>query len=173
MHIADMTIGFTQRRQTVSEAVEPLILDQIFEITVDVRSKIVSEINYYFNFGIFASGRTARVGSIETANTFDHDVLFGFINPFTGDLEEARHLINGSKVLSSPLKLTIINDFNPEPLECFTIYIGSPDIPGDQSIPECFVDDDNSDSFFCEHEICIEDDDGLFRDICLDLLSQV
>ena len=175
MHIAVMIIGFTQRRQTVSEADRPFIQDQSFEITVDVESMIVSERNYDIIFETPASnmGRTANVGDSQSANILDHDALFGSFIPFTGDLEDRRLLINGSKVPSSPLTLTIVNDFNPEPLECFTIYIASPDVPGDQSIPECSDDDDNSDSFFCLHEICIEDDDGLFRDTCLDMLSQV
>ena len=159
--IAAMIIGFTQRRQTVSEA------DGL--ITVDVRSMVLSEINYNVSFGAPASnmGKNASVGDNQATNILDHDALFGAFNATTGYLESFRLLINGSTVLSTPLTLTIVNDFNPEPIECFTIGIASPDVAGDH---ECFDDVDNSDSFFCLHEICIEDDDGLFSDIHLNLL---
>ena len=164
MHTAAMIIGFAQRRRTVSEADTPFIM---FEITVDVRSMIVSEINYEVSFEVPASNmwRTANVADLLSANILDHDALFGFFNATTGDLEDARLLINGSTFLSFPLTLSIINDFNPEPLQCFTIDIASPDVAY-----ECFDDDDNSNSFFCLHEICIEDDDGQFRDTCSDAL---
>ena len=162
-----MIIGFTQRRQTVSEADKLFIHDPSFEITIDVRSKLVSEINYNVSFEAPASniGRTANVGSNQTFNILGHDALFGTLNEITDDLEAMHLLINGSKILQTSLTVTIVDDFNPEPLECFTIDIASPDVAGDRDIYECFDDDDNKDSFFCLHEICIEDDDGLCCDI--------
>ena len=166
-----MIIGFSQRRQTVSETSGPLELVAVLEI--DVRSLIVSEINYDVTFETPISNmdRTADVGAINPgpANIFDHDALFGTTNETVGDLEDSRKLPNGQIILSTPLAITIINDFKPECVECFTISIASPDITGDRDIYECFDDDDNMDMFFCLHEICIEEDedDGLFIDICV------
>ena len=170
-----MIIGFTQRRQTVSEADRPFIQNQSYSITVDVRSMVVSEINYNISFEAPASnmGRTATVGDNEAANILDYDALFGYFNATTGDLEDLRLLFNGSKVPETPLTLTIINDFNTESVECFTISIASPDIAGNCEIFDCFDDDDNMDSFFCLHEICIVDDDGLCCDIHLDVLLKL
>ena len=168
--IAAMIIGFTQRRRIVSEADGPFRQDLSFLITVDVGSMNVSDINYIVSFEAPASnmGRTANVGDNQALYyTFDHDALFGTFNATTGDLEDLRLLPSGSTILSNPLILTIVNDFNPEPEECFTIDIASPDVAGDRNIYECFDDDDNMDSFFCLHEICIVDDDGLFSNIHL------
>ena len=158
-----MIIGFTQRKQTVSEADRPSPLQLSFDITVDVMSMIVSEIDYIVFFVAPASnvGRTANVGDTQPINILDHDALFGKFSATAGDLEDFRLLKNGSTVLNNPLTLTIVNDFNPEPIKCFTIDIASPDVTGDRDIYECFGDDDNSDSFFCLHQICINDDDGL------------
>ena len=128
----------------------------------------MSEINYNVSFEAPASnmGRTANVADSRPANILDHDALFGTFNSSTGDFEDRGLLINGLRVLLNPLTITIVNDYNPEPEECFTIGIASPDVAGDRDIYECFDDDDNNmDSFFCLHEICIEDDDGLFTDI--------
>ena len=174
MHIVAMIIGFVQRRQTVSEAspiVSPIPVLS-FPINVDVLSMIVSEINYTVTFEAPASnmGRTAKVGDYRATNLLDHDAIFGIFNATTGDLEDTHLLMNGSRTLQTMLTITIINDFNPEPEECFTIAIASPDVAEDRDIYECFDDADNMDSFFCLHDICIEDNDGLFRDISLDVL---
>ena len=167
MKIAAMIIGFAERRQSVYEAGDSLVPVLSFQISVHVRSMVESELNYNVSFEAPASnmGRTADVADSQATNLLDHDALFGNINPTTGDLEIERLLISGILALQPPLMLTIVNDFIPEPLECFTIDIASPDVIGDRDIFECFDDDDNSDSFFCLHEICIEDDDGLFKDI--------
>ena len=159
-----MIIGFTQRRQTVLEAHTPFPQAQSFPITVDVRAMVASEINYTVSYKTPASnvGRTANVADSSPANLLDHDALFGYFNPSTGDLEDIRHISNGSIV---QLTVIIVNDFNVELLECFTIEVFSPEVVGDRDRFECFDDDDNSDAFFCLHELCIEDDDGLFRDI--------
>ena len=169
-----MIIGFTQRRQTVSEADRPHVQNQSFLISVDVMSMVQSDINYTVSFEAPATnvGRTASVGDNQAVNILDHDALFGYFNAATSNLEDQRLLINGSKNLSTLLALTIVNDFNPEPIECFTIGIASPDVRGGNSIIlyECFDDDDNMDSFFCLHEICIENDDGLFSENHLNVL---
>ena len=171
-YIIATIIGFAQRRRTLSEADRPFPQDQFFQITVDVRSMEVSDLN--FNVTIEAPGsnvgRTANVGDVGTSNILSHDALFGILNATTGNLQDVRLLPSGSMTFISPLTLTIINDFRIEPLECFTMSIVSPDRERGRDTYECFDDDDNSDSFFCLHEICIEDDDGLFRDVCLDVL---
>ena len=162
MHIAAMIIGFAQRRRTVSEVDRAFPHDRLFFITVDVRSMVVSEINYNVSFEAPASniGRTANVADSQPTDILAHDALFGTFNAATGDLETQRLLINESTITTTPLTLAIINDFKVEPLECFTISIVSPD--RGHSIYECFDDDESSNSFFCLHEICIENDDGLF-----------
>ena len=168
-YITAIFIGFALRRRTISEADRPFPYVQTFDITVDVRSMVVSERDYgvYFEAPGSNVGRTARVGAHTTNDVLSHDALFGFLNATTGKLEDARLLFRGSTVLLSPLTITIINDFNIESQECFTISIVR------QRVYECFDDDDNSDSFFCLHEICIEDDDGLFSDIHLNVLLKM
>ena len=155
-----MIIGFTQRRQTVSEADRAHTQNQSFLISVDVRSTVYSEINYTVSFEAPASnmGRTATVGDNGAANMLDYDALFGYFNAATGDLDDQYVFVDGSTNLSDPLTLTIVNDYNPEAMECFTIGITTPDESG--NMYECFDENDDMDLFFCLHEICIEDDDG-------------
>ena len=141
--------------------------NQSFTINVEVRSMLESEKSYNVTFKAPTS-IMGYAGCNQPMNLLDYDALFGDFNATTGDFD-VRLLINGSTVLNTPLTLTIVNDFNPEPVECFTINIGSPGIAGDLDIFECFDDDDddNMDMYFCLHEICIEDDDGLFIDFFL------
>ena len=156
VYTAAMIIGFTQRRQTVSETDRQ---NQSVTINVEVRSMLESEKSYTVTFKA-PSSIMEHVECNHPMNLLDYDALFGDFNATTGNFDLCL-LINGSTVLSTPLTLTIVNDFNPEPVECFTISIASPGIAGDRDIFECFDDDDNMDMYFCLHEICIEDDDGL------------
>ena len=152
-----MTIGFTQRRQTVSEADRQ---NQSFTVNVEISSMLQSETSYAVTFKAPANNM-GLVGCNQPLNLLDYDALFENFNVTTGHFDGLRLQINGSMVLSTPLTLTIANDFNPELVECFTISIASPDVAKDRDIFECFDDDDNMDMYFCLHEICIEDDDGL------------
>ena len=164
-----MIIGFSQRRQTVSEADRPFTQDQSFIINIDVRSMIMSEINYNITFETDSNihvSQKANVGDIQQNNTLDHDALFGEFNTVTSHLQNILDLFSGSTVPNSPLTVTIINDFTPEPQECFSISISNvvSDTVRSRDIYKCFNEEEDVDMFFCLHEICIEDDDGLFVD---------
>ena len=56
--------------------------------------------------------------------------------------------------------VAIRNDFIPEEKECFTIRIIQVDVPGRKELFTCKEDNAGADSYFCDHTICIEDDDG-------------
>ena len=172
--IAEMIIGFINRTSNISEADRQFQQQQRFLFEVAVMSMGVSEITINVTIETRPTegpGRIAEVAHLAVMNFLDQDALFGSINP-DGDLDIVLGLVTGSTILQTPLRVTIINDMDPEPVECFELLIVSPDVPGDRDIYRCFDDNVNSDSFFCLHEICISDDDGLFRGICLDVLSK-
>ena len=54
--------------------------------------------------------------------------------------------------------MTIRNDFFIEEEECFTIGIFNQEVPG--GLQFTCSDGIDATNFFCEHTICIEDDDG-------------
>jgi hypothetical protein len=62
-----------------------------------------------------------------------------------------------------PLRTTVINDFIPEEKECYSIGIFPIDVPGRRELFECNDDADMADNYFCEHTICIENDDDPFE----------
>ena len=163
-----MIIGFSQRRQTVSEADRPFIKDQSFSTDVDVMGMITSELNYNITFEASSGnmGQKSSVGDTQQKNMLDYDALFGEFSHSTGNLQVTSRMVSGSTVPNSPLTVTIINDFTPEPQECFTMSIGIviPDIVRSRDVYKCFDEEEDVDSFFCLHEICIEDDDGQFVD---------
>ena len=61
-----------------------------------------------------------------------------------------------------PLTAFIRDDLRPENEECFTIRILPVDVLGRRELFSCNDDDSGADNYFCEHTICIEDDDGRF-----------
>ena len=62
----------------------------------------------------------------------------------------------------SPLTTFIRNDLRPEYEECFTICIIPGDIPGNHVLFSCYDDYYGEDNYFCQHTICIGNDDGRF-----------
>ena len=157
---AAMIIGFrtgmTIRNETLG----------IFNI--DVHSKITSEVEYTIGF------RHIRVGAVATVETDDildpifdedFDAKFGDRpNPNNaGDpLETTRILQVGRLEPWRPLTTVVFSDIRPEEDECFTISIFIIDsVTGGGSVNyDCNENENNPDDFFCEHIICILDDDG-------------
>ena len=61
-----------------------------------------------------------------------------------------------------PLITYIRDDRRPEDEECFTIRVLPVDVPGRRELFTCNEDDAGAINYFCQTEICIEDDDGRF-----------
>ena len=143
-----MIIGFTQRRQTVSEGENPGY--DFFFVSIDVATLRVSEREYTLLYQVFSSG-SATVVSFSFYGS-DFDARFG--NVESDPLEQIDFLYPGDSVINSIL-IAIRNDFIPEEEECFSIRIDDYN-----ELFTCDRDGINSTNYFCENTICIEDDDG-------------
>ena len=149
-----MVIGFTERRRTVSEGQVPGVHE--FPLQIDVATLRVSEREHRMLYRVLSSG-TARVVSFEFRDNLDIDARFGAIQ--ADPIEQEDRLLPGRDFID-PLQTAIRNDFVPEDEECYSITI---DIPGLRELFMCdFVDLSSTPpmSFFCEHTICIANDDG-------------
>ena len=155
-----MVIGFSERRQTVSESDAPPNTES-FDLNIDIHSMRMSEIHYIVNLRALETG-TALVEPIKFIDITAVDALFG-TRMNESDTESpivASHNLTAGSI-SFRITTIIIQDFSPEePLKCYTIRILSPDVMGDRNIFTCFQDEDNKTDFYCLHTICIEDDDG-------------
>ena len=110
-------------------------------------------------FRLLESSTNATVETLTAASNM-FDATFGFRVNLDGPIDEYRDLLPGERTIS-PLLLTVIgNDFVPEEIECYTIRIFPVDVPGRRELFTCNEDNAGADSYFCEHTICIEDDDG-------------
>ena len=83
----------------------------------------------------------------------DFDAQFSSLEGFP--LTESRRLYRGDSYVHS-LSITIRNDVIPEEEECFSIQIN----PAEFGLFTCNRDGTNSTNYYCDHTICIEDDDG-------------
>ena len=99
--------------------------------------------------------------SVEATNVqfdSDFDVLFGTRlkrdDPITYNLNIEKG------VFSSEITAFVRQDFVPEPQECFTLIISGLDSSGYRDISSCNDDSTDSTDYFCQHTICIQDDDG-------------
>ena len=153
-----MVIGFTQRRQTVSEGQVPGV--DFFPLPIDIRSMIESEQEYTVLFRVQEGMSTATVEAISQQFSEDFDARFGNRQVDTDPIEDERLLVAGNLELNTAVTTFIENDFLAEEDECYTIAIQSPDVGGVRDIFDCNEDGSNATSFFCLHTICITNDDG-------------
>ena len=155
--LPEMFIGFTKRIQSVSEGeVQP---EEYIPITVNVSTNRMSEINYnvYFQYQDVTS--SAIVEPLSSNESIEYDALFGERLDLNEPILELQEIKAGQT--STSIQLLIFNDLIPEEEECFTLRILPVDVVGLRNLPEC---NENGDSFFCEHTICIIDDDGKYKD---------
>ena len=153
-----MLIGFTERIQTVSEGeAQP---EEIIPITVNVSTNRISELNYtvYFRYQDVTS--SAIVVPL-SSNDVEYDALFGERLDSNEPIQAFQKKRPGQN--STSIELMIFNDIIPEEEECFTLRMQAND-PSLWSWPKC---NEQGDSFFCEHTICIIDDDGKYKFIAL------
>ena len=153
-----MVIGFTERMQTVSEGLFPGVDE--FSLEINVATLRVSERVHRMLYRVLSSG-TARVMSFAFFDNLDFDARFGGVQ--ADPIEQEDHLLPGRDSID-PLQTAIRNDFVLEDEECYSIRLSPIDTPGLRELFICdFVDTSSTPpmSFFCEHTICIEDDDGI------------
>ena len=153
--LAAMIVGFTQRSRTVSEGDAPRG-SEFNNVLIDVSTERTSEREHTIVFRYLESRSTARVQSNVIQRDPFFDVLFG--NEDTDPIEERFTLEPGRSSIPSVLT-NIRHDFRPEIDECFTIGIFSTDIGGTMESFSC-NDEPDAANYFCDHTICILDDDG-------------
>ena len=154
--VAVMAIGFTQRIRTVSEGAVPGV--DLFQLQINVSSLRPAERRHPMLFRLQESSTNATVETLTAASNI-FDATFGHTEDPLDPIEEHRDLPLG-KTTVSPLQIAIRNDLIPEEKECFTIGILPIDFPGRKELFTCNYGHLDEDSYFCEHTICIEDDDG-------------
>ena len=145
-----MIIGFTQRRQNVSEGGAEGT--ETFLLSINVATERQSEREHEMIFTHL--GGTATVVSF-TSLTSDYDARFGGqeVDPLT----QFDSLLPLESTVR-PLPIEIRNDFITEAHECFTIGISPFFSEGDRDLFRCNPDTESN--FFCKHTICIINDDG-------------
>ena len=152
--IGTIAIGFTQRTQTISEADVPSGQD-LLQIIIPVAIERISGRTHTVIFRLIESTSQAIVESPLTINPL-FDAIFGFRSNPEGPLEVRLSITSGVSEIPS-LLVNIRNDFVIEEEECFTIRTIVPD--GSQFTCNSGAGATN---FFCDHTICIEDDDGKY-----------
>ena len=153
-----MIIGFNQRSQTIPENFRGEIVTE-FTLFITVSTQRTSERSHTIVFRYLEGSSTATVVPLAEEGAVDFDARFGSRNE-SDDPITVRHILQVGESTIVPLQTSIQNDLNPEKLECYTISIFKTDEIGVRDLFECNEDDSNPTEFFCDHTICIENDDG-------------
>ena len=143
-------------------------IETLSTFSIDVHSRITSEVEYTIGF------RHIQVGAVATVETgdfldpifdTDFDATFGDRpNPNdAGDpLETSRILQVGRLEPLRPLRTVIFPDIRLEEDECYiiSIFIIDTETGGGRVNYDCNENANNPEDFFCDHTICILNDDG-------------
>ena len=140
---------------TVLESMAPPGED-LFNIDIGVSTLRTSEREHPMVFRLQQSTSSAIVEPFGRVENILFDVILGIRDHSGGPIQE--EFVLESLVSTIPSRqVAILNDLRPEDHECFTIRIHVVDVFGRLEFFECNEEGTN---FFCEHTICIEDDDG-------------
>ena len=152
-----MVIGFTEASQTISEGQNPN--EDLFQLPILVSTLRTAERDHLLLFRVQESSSSATVEPIAQQQNTDFDALFGSRADQNDPIEELFLLPPDTSVI--PPRATLIrNDFTAEPEECFVIRILAVDIEGRRELFSCNAVDSGATSYFCEHTVCITNDDG-------------
>ena len=152
----DIFIGFSQRSQTVSEGAGT----DDFLLTIDVHSKGSERRDFELHIRVIGGNATVEGTNVQFDSSYD--ALFGSREDSDDPVTEIRNLEAGQLQLSQHLTTSIKNDNHSEGLECFTLEIRNPDVSEHRDTSTCNAASTNSSDYFCEHTICIEDDEGMY-----------
>ena len=155
-----MIIGFTTRFRTASEGQVSGV--DIFQLEINVTSVRTAEVEHPMVFRLQKSVTNATIDTHNRAFSSHFDAIFGLRANPDDPIEETRELEPGLLTVQPPLLTNIRNDFIPEGKDCYTIRIFPIDVPGRRDLFTCNEDEVGADNYFCEHTICIEDDDSEF-----------
>ena len=162
-HATAMIIGFTERSRTVSESMAPPGADT-FPLLIPLVTLRRAERDHPMNFRLQSravSSTTAIVEPIGEVVNVLYDATFGLRDNIGGPINEF-FVLEALEGTIPSLITSIRDDLRPEDEECFTIRVLPVDVPGRRERFTCNEDDSGADNYFCEHTICIMDDDGRF-----------
>ena len=160
IHLTAMIIGFTSRTVYVSENdAEPGF--DVFLLPIDLATVRTAEREHPMIFRVQEASSIAIVEPIGAVVNQHYDATFGTRDNIGDPIEE--FFVLEALQDTIPPRITFIrNDLRPEDEECFTIRIFPVDVPGHHELFGCNEDDSGESSYFCQHTICIMDDDGRF-----------
>ena len=160
IHLTAMIIGFTSRTVYVPENNAQPGFDE-WLLPIEVATVRTAEREHPMNFRLQVSSSSANVEPIGEVVNELYDANFVKRDNIDYPIE-VFFVLEALQDTISPLTTFIRNDLRPENEECFTIHILPVDVPGRRELFACNEDVSGADNYFCEHTICIEDDDGRF-----------
>ena len=147
-----MIIGFSQRRSTVSEG-------NAEGVPIGMATLRTAEREHPMNIRLQVSSSTAIVEPIGAVVNQLFDAIFGTRDRSNDPIEEFFVLEALDDAIPSIITF-IRDDLRLEDEDCFTLRVIPVDVTGRRELFTCNEDDSGAINYFCQTEICIEDDDG-------------
>ena len=145
----------------MSESMAPSGEDT-FPLLIGVATLRTAEREHPVNFRLLETSSTVIVEPFGAVVNPLYDAVFGSRLSIDDPIEEF-FVLNRLEDTIPSLMASIRREFRPEEVECFTIRVFPVDVPGRPELFMCNEDSVGATNYFCETEICIEDnDDGKY-----------
>ena len=141
----------------MSESIVPSGQDT-FPLLIGVATLRIAEREHPVNFHLQETRGTAIVEPIGAVVDPLYDATFGSRVNIDGPIE-VFFVLEALVGIIPSLTAFIRREFYPEVVECFTIRVFPFDVPGRRQLFMCNEDSVGVTNYFCETEICIEDND--------------
>ena len=164
IHLTAMIIGFTTRTVCVPENNTDPGFD-LWYLPIELATVRAAEREHRMILRLQEASGLAIVEPIGVVVDQFYDATFGSRHNIGGPIE-VFFILDVLEDTIPPLTAFIRR---PENEECFTIRILPVDVDGRRELFACNEDDSGEDNYFCQHTICIEDDDGrcIYMMLCL------
>ena len=141
----------------MSESMAPSGEDT-FPLLIGVATLRTAEREHPVNFRLLETSSTVIVEPFGAVVNPLYDAVFGSRLSIDDPIEEF-FVLNRLEDTIPSLMASIRREFRPEEVECFTIRVFPVDVPGRPELFMCNEDSVGATNYFCETEICIEDND--------------
>ena len=165
VHLTAMIIGFTTRTVYVPENNKDPGFD-VWLLSIEVATARTAEREHPMIFRVQGASSSAIVEPIGAVANQRYDAIFGTRDTIRDPIDVFFVLEALQDTIDNRIAF-IRDDRRPEDRECFTIRIFLVDVLGRREPFACNEDDSGATNYFCQTEICIENDDGRFATLIM------
>ena len=173
--LSDVVIGFSERYQRVREGEDISPGHDCHLTLINVTHSTASQRQPTILLHFEGMSSTATVMEYSQSTDGQYDAIFikavgdpGVANT-SGIIDRLTFVLGPAELMRPVLAVCIRDDVITENRECLTVSISPEETSSDDELFTC-NESETASNLFCEHTVCIEDNDGIYIVIIMDFL---